>query len=184
MFVARISRGRTIREFILAVMLVPSAVAVVWFTVFGNTALHLQATTGGISQAVSQDLATAIYVVLDKLPLATITSALAVAVVAVFFVTSSDSASFVVDMLTSGGHPNPPRWQRVFWALAEGACAAVLLYAGGRRALTALQAVVVSIGLPFCLVIVLVGVNLMAALRRDGGGATARPGYPAPAELP
>lgn len=184
MFVARISRGRTIREFILAVMLVPPAVAVVWFTVFGNTALHLQATTGGISQAVSQDLATAIYVVLDKLPLASITSVLTVAVVSVFFVTSSDSASFVVDMLTSGGHPNPPRWQRVFWALAEGACAAVLLYAGGRRALTALQAVVVSIGLPFCLVIVLVGVNLMMALRREGRPSRVGAGYPAPSELP
>jgi choline/glycine/proline betaine transport protein len=78
-------------------------------------------------------------------------------------------------MLTSGGHPNPPRWQRVFWALAEGACAAVLLYAGGRRALTALQAVVVSIGLPFCVVIGVVAANLVAGLRRErrspaGGG--------------
>jgi choline/glycine/proline betaine transport protein len=167
MFVARISRGRTIREFILGVLLVPPALAVVWFTVFGNTALRLEATTGGISQAVSSDLATAIYVVLDKLPLAAISSVLAVAVVSVFFVTSSDSASFVVDMLTSGGHPNPPRWQRVFWAVAEGACAAVLLYAGGRRALTALQSVVVSIGLPFCVVILLVGLSLFMALREE-----------------
>lgn len=168
MFVARISRGRTIREFVLGVLLVPPAVAVVWFTVFGDTALVLEATAGGISEAVSQDLATAIYVVLDRLPLATLTSSLTVAVVAVFFVTSSDSASFVVDMLTSGGHPNPPRWQRVFWAVTEGACAAVLLYAGGRSALTALQAVVVSIGLPFCVVIVAVGVNLVVALRSEG----------------
>ncbi len=175
MFVARISRGRTIREFILGVMLVPPAVAVVWFTVFGDTALTLEAAGGGISQAVSQDLATAIYVVLDKLPFAAVSSTLAAAVVSVFFITSSDSASFVVDMLTSGGHPNPPRWQRVFWALAEGACAAVLLYAGGRRALTALQAVVVSIGLPFCVVIGVVAANLVVGLRRErrspaGGG--------------
>jgi choline/glycine/proline betaine transport protein len=168
MFVARISRGRTIREFILGVLLVPPAVAAVWFTVFGGTALSLEAAGAEISQAVSQDLATAIYVVLDKLPLAAVSSTLAVAVVSVFFVTSSDSASFVVDMLTSGGHPNPPRWQRVFWAVAEGACAAVLLYAGGRGALTALQAVVVSIGLPFCLVIVLVGISLLVALREEG----------------
>jgi len=92
---------------------------------------------------------------------------LAAVVVAVFFVTSSDSASFVVDMLTSGGHPNPPIWQRIFWATAEGACAAVLLYAGGKQALQALQAAVVSIGLPFCLVLVATMVSLVIALREE-----------------
>jgi choline/glycine/proline betaine transport protein len=142
-------------------------VAAVWFTVFGNTALHLETTSGGIAEAVAGDVSTAIYVVLERLPLASITSGLAATVVAVFFVTSSDSASFVVDMLTSGGHPNPPRWQRVFWALAEGACAAVLLYAGGRQALRALQAAVVTIGLPFCLVILLIAVNLAVAIRKE-----------------
>ncbi|MGD2070552.1 MAG: BCCT family transporter [Gemmatimonadota bacterium] len=170
MFVARISRGRTIGEFVLGVLFVPTAVAVVWFTVFGDTALHLELTEGGISGAVSRDVATAIYVVLERLPLAGLTSALAVAVVGVFFVTSSDSASLVVDMLTSGGRPDPPRWQRVFWATAEGACAAILLYAGGERALTALQAAVVSIGLPFCVVLLGVGVSLVVALRREEGG--------------
>ena len=169
MFVARISRGRTIREFVLGVLLVPTAVAAVWFTVFGNTALQIEQATGGISMAVTQDVSTAIYVVLERLPLGIIASALAAGVVAVFFVTSSDSASFVVDMLTSGGHPNPPRWQRVFWATTEGACAAVLLYAGGEKALQALQAVVVSIGLPFCLVILGIGVNLVIALRQEPG---------------
>jgi choline/glycine/proline betaine transport protein len=169
MFVARISRGRTIREFILGVLLVPPILAVIWFTVFGNTALYLEAVAGEIAQAVTEDVSTAIYVMLDQLPMAAITSGLAAAVVAVFFVTSSDSASFVVDMLTSGGHPNPPRWQRVFWACAEGACAAVLLYAGGEQALAALQAAVVSIGLPFCLVLLLVAGNLVVALRREAG---------------
>jgi choline/glycine/proline betaine transport protein len=168
MFVARISRGRTIREFVLGVLLVPPLVAAAWFTVFGNTALWLEALEGGIAQAVGQDVATAVYVVLDRLPLASITSTLTAAVVAVFFVTSSDSASFVVDMLTSGGHPDPPRWQRVFWATAEGACAAVLLYAGGREALTALQAVVVSIGLPFCVVILAIGGGMAWTLWREG----------------
>ena len=99
---------------------------------------------------------------------------MAAIVVAVFFVTSSDSASFVVDMLTAGGHPNPPVWQRVFWATAEGACAAVLLYAGGRQALKALQAAVVTIGLPFCLVLILIALSLIVALRRDN--PTPRPG--------
>jgi len=168
MFVARVSKGRTIREFILGVMLVPTAVTLVWFGVFGNTALHLELYgPGGLTEAVNQDVSTAIYVLLQHLPLSTFTSLLAVLVVAVFFITSSDSASFVVDMLTSGGHPNPPIWQRVFWACAEGACAAVLLYAGGKTALKGLQAVVISIGLPFCLVLLALVVSLVLALRQE-----------------
>jgi choline/glycine/proline betaine transport protein len=175
MFVARISRGRTIREFVLGVLLVPTGVTFVWFSVFGGTALQLELAQGGIASAVSSNLSTAIYVTLEKLPLGTITSFLAVAVVAVFFVTSSDSASFVVDMLTSGGHPDPPVWQRVFWATTEGACAAVLLYAGGKQALKALQAVVVTAGLPFCVVLLVLCWSLVRALRRD---------RPAPADMP
>lgn len=167
MFVARISKGRTIREFVLGVLLVPTAVTFIWFGVFGGTALHLDANGAGIAGAVKADVSTAIYVTLQKLPLATITSGLAASVVAVFFVTSSDSASFVVDMLTSGGHPDPPVWQRVFWATAEGTCAAVLLYAGGKAALTALQAAVVSIGLPFCLVLLAMAYSLIKALRQE-----------------
>ena len=168
MFVARVSRGRTIREFILAVLLVPTLVTLVWFSVFGGTALDLQLVAHrGIGAAVENDVSTAIYVVLSDLPLSSLTSLLAAVVVAVFFVTSSDSASFVVDMLTSGGHPNPPIWQRIFWATAEGACAAVLLYAGGKQALQALQAAVVSIGLPFCLVLVATMVSLVIALREE-----------------
>ncbi|MGF1508138.1 MAG: BCCT family transporter [Myxococcota bacterium] len=168
MFVARISRGRTIREFILGVLLAPTAVTLVWFTVFGDTAIYLERFGGGgIADAVSADVSTAIYVMLERLPLSGVTSFLAAGVVAVFFVTSSDSASFVVDMLTSGGHPNPPVWQRIFWATAEGACAGVLLYAGGREALTALQAAVISIGLPFCVVLLAMCVSLWLALRSD-----------------
>jgi choline/glycine/proline betaine transport protein len=168
MFVARVSRGRTIREFVLGVLMLPTALTFVWFAVFGGAALRLDELAGGaIAAAVSSDLSTAIYVVLEHLPWAGATSSLAVIVVAVFFVTSSDSASFVVDMLTSGGHPDPPIWQRVFWATAEGACAAVLLYAGGKQALKALQAAVVSIGLPFCVVLIFITLSLIIALRRD-----------------
>jgi choline/glycine/proline betaine transport protein len=168
MFVARVSRGRTVREFILAVLLVPTLVTFLWFSVFGGTALHQELVAGqGIAEAVDADVSTAIYAMLGNLPLASITSLLAAIVVAVFFVTSSDSASFVVDMLTSGGHPDPPIWQRIFWATAEGACAAVLLYAGGEQALKALQAAVVSIGLPFCLVLVAMMVSLIVALRSE-----------------
>jgi len=175
MFVARISRGRTIREFILGVLLIPTGVTLVWFSVFGGTALQLDLAHGGIASAISSNLSTAIYVTLERLPLGQLTSFLAVAVVAVFFVTSSDSASFVVDMLTSGGHPNPPVWQRVFWAITEGACAAVLLYAGGKEALKALQAAVVTAGLPFCVVLLFLCLSLTRALRKD---------RPAPADMP
>ncbi len=167
MFIARISRGRRIREFVLGVLLVPTAVGVVWFSVFGGTALHLERTSGLIGDAVAADVSTALYVVLEQLPLAGVTSVLAALVVAVFFVTSSDSASFVVDMLASGGEPNPPAWQRVFWATGEGACAAVLLYAGGKKALTALQAASVSAGLPLCILLLAMAYCLAVGLRRE-----------------
>jgi nucleotide-binding universal stress UspA family protein len=168
MFVARVSRGRTIREFILGVLLVPTAVTFVWFSVFGGTALYFEIYGGGgIADAVANDVSTAIFVTLERLPLSGIVSLLTACVVAVFFVTSSDSASFVVDMLTSGGHPNPPIWQRVFWATAEGACAAVLLYAGGSQALSALQTAVVTIGLPFCIVLVAMCFSLLRSLRQE-----------------
>jgi choline/glycine/proline betaine transport protein len=175
MFVARVSRGRTIREFILGVLLMPTAVSFVWFTVFGDTALWLEMQGAEIAAAVDADLATAIYVMLAELPLAALTSFFAAAVVAVFFVTSSDSASFVVDMITSGGDPNPPIWQRVFWASSEGAVAAVLIYAGGKTGLEALQSGVISIGLPFCALLLLMCFSLLKALRED---------RPARADLP
>jgi choline/glycine/proline betaine transport protein len=172
MFVARISRGRTIREFILGVLLVPTAVTFVWFSVFGGSALHMELFGGGgIADAVASDVSTAIFVMLHRLPLAGAVSFLAACVVTVFFVTSSDSASFVVDMLTSGGHPNPPVWQRIFWALAEGVCAAVLLYAGGSQALSALQAAVVTIGLPFCIVLIAMCFGLLRSLREEADRA-------------
>lgn len=168
MFVARISRGRTIREFILGVALVPTIVTFVWLSVFGDTAIYLELFEGGgIARAVSNDVDTAIYVMLEKLPLAALTSLLAATVVAVFFVTSSDSASFVVDMLTSGGHPDPPVWQRVFWAVTEGCVAGVLLAAAGKSGLDALQAAVVTIGLPFCVCLVIMVFSLMRGLRDE-----------------
>lgn len=175
MFIARISRGRTIREFVLGVLLVPLGVTFIWFSVFGGTALWMEATTGGVAEAVATDTSTAIYVMLERLPLGTLTSGLAALVVSIFFVTSSDSASFVVDILTSGGHPNPPRWQRVFWATAEGATAAVLLYAGGRKALHAIQSAVISVGLPFCVIALLMLYSLFRALRSEKVHAPERP---------
>lgn len=168
MFVARISRGRTVREFILGVLLAPTLLTFLWMTVFGDTALYLERFAGGgVAAAVDANVATAIFVMLERLPFAGITCALAMLVVTVFFVTSSDSASFVVDMLTSGGHPNPPIWQRVFWALAEGAVAAVLLVSSGRSGLKALQSGVICVGVPFSAVLLLMCFSVGRALLQD-----------------
>lgn len=165
MFIARVSRGRTIREFVIGVLFVPSLLTFVWFTVFGGTALHLEIFGGGgIASAVEQDLAVAVYAMLERLPWAGLTSILAVVVVSTFFVTSSDSGSFVVDVLTSGGHPDPPVWQRIFWAVTEGVVAAVLLVTGG---LAALQSAAIITGLPFCAVLIAMAFGLLRALRSD-----------------
>ena len=165
MFIARISRGRTVREFVLGVLLVPTLVSFLWFTVFGWSALTLDAQSPGIATAVATDLSTGIYALLDRLPAAGITSLLAALVVAIFFITSSDSGSFVVDMLTSGGDPDPPTWQRVFWAVSEGVIAAVLLVGGG---LAALQSAAINTGLPFCLILLFVCLGLGRALHEEG----------------
>jgi choline/glycine/proline betaine transport protein len=169
-FIARISRGRTVREFVLGVLLVPSIVSFVWFTVFGWTALELEQQSPGVVAAVERDIATGIYALLERLPLADVTSLLAAVVVGIFFVTSSDSGSFVVDILTSGGHPDPPVWQRIFWAISEGVVAAALLVGGG---LAALQSAAINTGLPFCVILVLVCFGLGRSLLREGAGEPA-----------
>ena len=128
MFIARVSRGRTIREFVIGVLLVPSAFTFLWFTVFGNTALELQmAGTADIVSAVNADVAVALFKFLENLPFASISMGLATILVVTFFVTSSDSGSLVIDIITSGGQEEPPVWQRIFWALTEGVVAALLL---------------------------------------------------------
>jgi choline/glycine/proline betaine transport protein len=165
-FVARISRGRTIREFLLGVLLVPTLMTFVWLTVFGNTALFEEMSTGGLVQAVNENVSTALFVLLDRFPLTSLTCSIGIIVVTVFFVTSSDSASFVVDIITSGGHPNPPVSQRIFWAILEGVIAAVLLLGGG---LKALQTAVIVTGLPFALILLLLGVSLLRGLRQAEG---------------
>jgi len=163
-FIARISRGRTVREFVVGVLFVPTLVSALWFTVFGWTAIHMDSIHPGLAEAVRTNIPTGIYAMLDRLPWAGATSLLAAVVVAVFFITSSDSGSFVVDMLTSGGHPNPPVWQRVFWAVSEGVVAAVLLVGGGLRAL---QSAAINTGLPFCLVLLVVCAGLGRSLWID-----------------
>src|SRR5690606_28155347 len=145
MFIARISRGRTIREFVVGVLLVPSGFTFLWFTVFGNTALTMQlAGTAQMVDAVQADVAVALFQFLGHLPFAGISMTIAPLLVVTFFVTSSDSGSLVIDIITSGGEPEPPVWQRVFWAVTEGVVAAVLLLAGG---LAALQTGAIASGL-------------------------------------
>ncbi|MCB0068877.1 MAG: BCCT family transporter, partial [Caldilineaceae bacterium] len=147
MFIARISRGRTIREFIIGVLLVPTLVTFVWLAVFGNAALFIELRgAGGISEAVAESVPKALYATLAHFPASTLTSILATLVIITFFVTSSDSGSLVIDVITAGGHANPPIPQRVFWGLLEGAVAAVLLVAGGLRAL---QLASLTMALPF-----------------------------------
>lgn len=166
MFIARISRGRTIREFVGGVLLVPVGVSFAWLSVFGNTALHFEMFEGNssIAAAVQDNLPVALFVLLEQLPWGAITATLATLLVITFFVTSSDSGSLVIDILTAGGDPDPPVSQRVFWALTEGAVAAVLLIAGG---LSALQTAAITTGLPFALILLFICYNLVKGLRQE-----------------
>ncbi len=149
MFIARVSRGRTVREFVICVLLIPSLVCVLWMSVFGGTALN-QVIAGGYEAAQNAPLELKLFQMLDPLPLATITSTIGIILVVVFFVTSSDSGSLVIDTITAGGKVDAPVPQRVFWCIFEGAVAIVLLIGGG---LAALQSAVISTGLPFTLVL-------------------------------
>ncbi|MCH8556842.1 MAG: BCCT family transporter [Balneolia bacterium] len=165
MFIARISRGRTVREFVLGVLIVPTMVTFFWMSSFGGTALFLE-TTGiaEIAAAVEADQTTSLFVLLDQFPLAMITSFLAIILVLSFFVTSSDSGSLVIDGLTSGGKIDSPATQRVFWATTEGVVAAVLLIGGG---LGALQAASISTGLPFVIILLIMCYSLQRGLNRE-----------------
>lgn len=166
MFIARISRGRTIRQFVVGVLLVPAAFTFLWMTVFGNTAiaLDLGPAAGGIAKAVHADLSTALFKFLEYLPGRSLTSTLAILLVAVFFITSADSGSLVIGTLASGGAEETPRFQRVFWCILLGATAALLLLAGG---LGALQAATLMAALPFCFIMFLLIAGLIRQTQAD-----------------
>ncbi|MFW5863379.1 MAG: BCCT family transporter [Desulfohalobiaceae bacterium] len=162
MFIARVSYGRTIKEFVLGVLFVPTLITFLWVTVFGNTAINIEMFgAGGIAKAVQENIPVSLFVLLESFPLDMMTSLLAMAVIIFFFVTSSDSGSMVIDMITSGGNPDPPVLQRLFWALLEGVVAAVLLVGGG---LAALQTGAITTGLPFALVLLIMGFSLRRGL--------------------
>ena len=167
-FIARISRGRTIREFVAGVLFAPTAFTLVWFGVFGLSAISVE-NSGVVALAsqVEQDPSVAIFAFLEAFPLAEVASALSVVIIVIFFTTSSDSASLVIDMLTRREEQPSLVRQRIFWAAAQGVVAATLLLAGG---LEALQNVITSLGLPFCLLLLFMAVSLFRALRADYRG--------------
>jgi BCCT family betaine/carnitine transporter len=166
MFIARVSRGRTVREFLVSVLIVPSLACVVWMAVFGGTAIT-QVVSDGYQAAAKADLPLQLFMVLDALPLTQITSFLGIVLVVVFFVTSSDSGSLVIDVIASGGKVDAPTPQRVFWCTLEGLVAIALILGGG---LGALQAMAVSTGLPFTIVLLVSTVSLIKGLMSEPRG--------------
>ncbi|MFA9374334.1 MAG: BCCT family transporter [Poseidonibacter sp.] len=167
MFIARVSKGRTVREFIIAVLLIPTVVTSIWMSTFGLTALdqvigNVGALTNGIT-----DKSLAMFQMLENLPFSTITSSVAIFLVIVFFVTSSDSGSLVIDSITAGGKVDTPVVQRAFWAILEGLVAIALLYVGGKEALSALQAGSITTALPFTFILLVMSYSLYIGLKSE-----------------
>ncbi|MCE8025187.1 MULTISPECIES: BCCT family transporter [Halomonadaceae] len=172
LFIARVSRGRTLRQYLLGVLLVPTLTSVLWLTVMGGSALYRELfEAAGLVDIVEDEPELAFFLFLDHFQLpewvVTTSMTLMIATVAIFFITSSDSGSLIIDIITSGGDPHPPRTTRVFWAILEGVVAAVLLTAGG---LEALQAVATISGLPFVVILLLMCAGLYLGLRRNENG--------------
>ncbi len=164
MFIARVSRGRTVGEFILGTLLVPTGFTFVWLSVFGATGLYQEITSGELGAIVQASAPQALFAMLEELPVAMITVPLATAVIVGYFVTSADSGALVMNILASGGDPNPPLVQKLFWSVLTGTVAAVLLVAGG---LQALQTATLTAALPLSLVLVIMAWGLWNAFRAD-----------------
>lgn len=175
MFIARISRGRTIRQFVIGVLTAPTLASLFWFTIFGNTAIFMQSRDGNLAvqDPVTGEFAinsnTALFQVLESFPsaLAVILSVVTIVVIILFFVTSSDSGSMVIDMLASGGATETPVQTRIYWSFLEGTAAAVLLVFGGNLALTALQTLSISTAAPFSIILALGCISLLKAFKPD-----------------
>ena len=163
MFIARVSYGRTVREFITWVLIIPTAIGIIWMSAFGGTALEQLFTDGyrGVAESVPE---LALFKMLEGLPLTTLVSTISVFLIAIFFVTSADSGSLVIDVITAGGKMDAPVQQRVFWCLLAGIVAITLLLGGG---IASLQALTISIGLPFGVVLLLMCVGLIKGLREE-----------------
>ncbi|WP_191248125.1 BCCT family transporter [Amycolatopsis deserti] len=167
MFIARISRGRTIKQFVVGVILVPSVVSLVWFSIMGGTAITLQ--RGGADLASAGSAQSQMFGVLDQFPLAAVASVVVMVLVAIFFVSGADAASLVMGSMSQRGAIEPKRWLVVFWGVATGGVAAVMLLVGGGgdEALTGLQNLTIIAAAPFALVMVVLCVALAKDLRSD-----------------
>lgn len=166
LFIARISRGRTIREFVIGAMLVPALVTMLWMTFFGNSAIHMILNEGltELGTIVAKDQSVALFQFLEQFPFSSVFSFVAVIMVIVFFVTSADSGALVVNMLSSHGRDDTPLWQRIFWCFLIGVVAIALLLAGG---LGSLQTAVIASALPFSAILLIAMYGLIKALRTD-----------------
>ncbi len=165
MFIARISRGRTIRQFVTGVLLVPSLISLVWFAIFGGTAIDLQ--SDGVDIAGAEGLESQLFTTLEQFPWATVTGILVMVLVGIFFVSGADAASIVMGTLSERGTTDPRRPTVVFWGVATGAVAAVMLLVGGPEALSGLQTITIVAALPFVLVMIGLAVSLVKDLRQD-----------------
>lgn len=167
MFIARVSKGRTVREFLTAVLIVPTAVTVLWMGALGVNGLQQAVTGVGIlGEAGVTDASLSLFHMLDQLPLAKVTAFLTITLVLVFFVTSSDSGSLVIDSITAGGKLDAPQAQRVFWVVVEGMIASALLFGGG-GGLGALQAASIATGFPFAVILLLMCVSIAKGLNHE-----------------
>jgi len=165
LFIASISRGRTIREFILGALLVPSLLTFFWFAVFGGAAMHLQLEQGvDIAQSATQDVSTVLFHLFAEYPFSHGLTVVAILLLAVFFITSADSATYVLSMMTSNGNLKPPLWRKIVWGLCQSAAAAALLFSGG---LEALQKMAIAAALPFTIVMLLLCLSLLKAMRYE-----------------
>ncbi|CAH0525612.1 BCCT family transporter [Vibrio hippocampi] len=168
MFIARVSKGRTVREFITAVLIVPTAVTLIWMSVFGGLAIdQVINQVGTLGANGLRDVPLAMFEMFDALPMGTMLSIIAVVLVLVFFITSSDSGSLVIDSITAGGKVDAPVIQRVFWAFMEGAIAVALLWIGGQEAIQALQAGAISSALPFTVILLTMCVSLLMGMKTE-----------------
>jgi len=168
MFIARVSSGRTIREFLIAVLLIPTSVTIIWMSVYGGIAIDQ--VINGIGALGTDGLTSvplAMFQMFDEMAMGNILSVIAIILVLVFFITSSDSGSLVIDSITAGGKIDAPVPQRIFWASVEGAIAAALLWIGGTEAIQALQAGAISTGLPFTIVLLLMCLSLILGLKTE-----------------
>lgn len=165
LFVASISRGRTIREFISGALVVPVLLTFVWFSAFGGAAFELELTGhAGIAESVAEDVSVGLFLFYEHFPFTPVLSLLTILLLTIFFITSADSATYVLSMMTSGGQLRPPALKKIVWGLTISGTAAILLYAGG---LEALQKMAITAALPFTLIMLLICINLYKGLRYE-----------------